>query len=416
MKNKIGTAVLALLVSFGLWLYVVTVVSPGSEQTYYNIPVVFSGSDILESRGLMVTSSQDVTMDLTLSGNRTDLNKLSSSNITILVDLSGITAPDQYNLYYSVAYPGIASSGGITIVDQSMQQISVTVAERDEVEIPVEIDYAGTRLPTDKNYIVDREVLGHESITVSGPKAVVQNLEKAEITVDLSNKREDFTGVYDIVIYDKEGNPVDYQGVLNVSAESVQASIKVSVLKTVDIRVNVLPGGGLSAEDITYSLDYPSIMVSGPEAVVEDLNEIVLMLDLTKITESGVQTYPVELPDGVSNVSGVTQLQLDVQLPELVERTFMLTSECFQFDNLPEGLRVVLRTLAREVVLRGTENRLANVQSEDIKLVVDLTGTEAKYYPSYEVTVVIKNVENVGTVGEYYVSLELVPVESGEET
>ena len=103
MKNKIGTAILALVVSFGLWLYVITVVSPGSEQTYYNIPVVFSGSSLLESRGLMMVSDQNVKMDLTLSGNRTDLNKLSNANITILADLSGITAPGEYKIYYSVA-------------------------------------------------------------------------------------------------------------------------------------------------------------------------------------------------------------------------------------------------------------------------------------------------------------------------
>ena len=416
MKSKIGTALLALLVSFGLWLYVITVVSPGSEQTYYNIPVVFNGGSLLESRGLMMVSDPNVKVDLTLSGNRTDLNKLSSDNITILADMSGITAPGSYNIYYSVAYPGTASTGGITIVDQSVQQISVTVAERGEKPIPVEISYAGTQLPTDKNYIVEREVLGHESITVSGPKTVVDNLEKAVISVDLTGKREDFTGIYDIVLLDKAGNPVEQNALLTVSDSSVQASIKVSLLKTVNIRVQVLPGGGLSAEDITYQCDYSSIEVSGPEAIVENLNEIVVTLDLTKIAQSGLQTFPIELPVGVTNVSGVTQLTVDVELPELVERTFLIYSGNFVLTNIPEGMKVELRTVVREVTLRGTANRLAEVDSDDIQLVVDLAGTEAKYYPAYEATVVVLGVENVGAVGEYTVSLELKPTDSTQES
>ena len=41
MKNKIGMILLSLAVSFCLWLYVITAVSPGSTDTYYNIPIVW---------------------------------------------------------------------------------------------------------------------------------------------------------------------------------------------------------------------------------------------------------------------------------------------------------------------------------------------------------------------------------------
>ena len=34
MKSKITSVFISLLVAFGLWLYVITVVSPNSEQTY----------------------------------------------------------------------------------------------------------------------------------------------------------------------------------------------------------------------------------------------------------------------------------------------------------------------------------------------------------------------------------------------
>ena len=53
MKNKVLTALFSLAVAFGLWLYVITVVSPGSEATFYNIPVVFQGEGELTkySRG-----------------------------------------------------------------------------------------------------------------------------------------------------------------------------------------------------------------------------------------------------------------------------------------------------------------------------------------------------------------------------
>ena len=53
MKRKILSFLLSLAIAFGLWLYVVTVVSPGSEKEYYNIPVVLEGETVLQERGLI---------------------------------------------------------------------------------------------------------------------------------------------------------------------------------------------------------------------------------------------------------------------------------------------------------------------------------------------------------------------------
>ena len=74
MKNKVLSAALSLVIAFVLWFYVITVVSPGSEDWVYDIPVVFEGETVLtEDRGMMIASrSEDVLIDLKLSGNRVD--------------------------------------------------------------------------------------------------------------------------------------------------------------------------------------------------------------------------------------------------------------------------------------------------------------------------------------------------------
>ena len=83
MKRKILFALLSLIASIALWLYVITVVSPESQETYYDIPVTYQ-NDVLEERGLMIVSEKPA-VTLRLKGNRTDLNKLSSSNITATI-------------------------------------------------------------------------------------------------------------------------------------------------------------------------------------------------------------------------------------------------------------------------------------------------------------------------------------------
>ena len=47
MKNKVLAILMSVVVAFGLWMYVITVVSPESEKTYYDIPVVLQNKNIL---------------------------------------------------------------------------------------------------------------------------------------------------------------------------------------------------------------------------------------------------------------------------------------------------------------------------------------------------------------------------------
>ena len=81
MKNKLLTGLLSVGIALVLWLYVVTVVSPNSDNHYYNIPVNIQGEAVLQDRGLMITSGELPVISLHLEGNRTDLNKINSSNI-----------------------------------------------------------------------------------------------------------------------------------------------------------------------------------------------------------------------------------------------------------------------------------------------------------------------------------------------
>ena len=70
MKNKLSTLILSLLIAFGMWIYVITSVSPGSEETFHNIPVVREGETVLQERGLMITEVSANTVSLKLSGTR----------------------------------------------------------------------------------------------------------------------------------------------------------------------------------------------------------------------------------------------------------------------------------------------------------------------------------------------------------
>ena len=112
MKSKIGYIALSVLIAFGLWLYVITSVSPGSEETYDDVPVILSAETVLQERGLMITSVSSDTVTLKLSGNRSDLAQVNRGNITVKADLSKIYEPgSQLQVSYSSWVPLSAFRG-----------------------------------------------------------------------------------------------------------------------------------------------------------------------------------------------------------------------------------------------------------------------------------------------------------------
>ncbi len=418
MKSKIITALLSLVIAFGLWAYVISVEMPESEETYYNIPVVLDGQGILEERNLMILSTQDFKVNLTLSGYRSDLKKLDSSNITLLTDLSRITEPGVHTLEYTVSFPGSAQSAPIQTVKKDPQVIQITVAQRSQKEVPVEVQFTGT-LPADYTYDRNNVVLDNEKVTISGPKDVIDQIAKASITINLDNKTQTITDTFKHTLCGEDGNPIADVSAVTVNLSDIKATVTIHRLKEIPLRVDVIPGGGITLEMATVTLDKTTIKVSGSEAALEGLDEIFLgTIDLSKFTaETQDPVFTITLPDNVKNVSGIEEVTADVEIPALTDpefetRKFVVKS--FRATGVPAGMQVEFQTEQLVIELRGWKDTLDKIKAENIVVVVDFTGAQAGS-ASYTAAIRISGVEGVGIVGqEPIVNARVEPIQEEE--
>ena len=237
-NNKLLTFLLCLLFAFGFWVYVITTVSPGSEATYHNIPVILQGSSLLKERGLVNVTDKAPTISLTLYGNRTDLNKINPSNITVVADLSHIYEPGTHRLTYSITYPGDVASDAISERLKEPSTVVLEVERNVAKPVPVQIQYKGS---VGADYIVLKEEreLDREEVLISGPESVISKIAQARIEVDLEGRTSSFSENYRYILCDAEGNPV--QTPEGISGEYVTGS------KTLSLTVENLRGYALPA-------------------------------------------------------------------------------------------------------------------------------------------------------------------------
>ena len=91
MQNRKWLSVLiSVVVSIGLWVYVVTVENPVQELELHNIPVTLSGQDLLrEDYDLLITDSNiEGGVSLTFSGKYSDLRKLRENRDQLQLTIS----------------------------------------------------------------------------------------------------------------------------------------------------------------------------------------------------------------------------------------------------------------------------------------------------------------------------------------
>lgn len=401
MKKKLFSVLLSVALAFALWYYVITVVSPNSKDTFYNIPVVLAGETALEERGLIVTAVGDTTVDLTLSGNRSDLSQLNSSNITIKANLNTIYDPgENIQLDYTIAYPGNFAQNAFTRESSTPSFITVTVEKRSNKEVPVNVVYTGS-VAEDYTALRDEQTLNYETVRISGPESVVSRISQAVVEVSLDGRTESIVESFRYTLCDENGDPVD-SALITVPVEEVELTLPVRMVKTIPLTVKVVDGGGATEKTTTIKIEPSEIKVYGTASALEGLDELVLgTIDLGEYAKAAELSFDITLPDGVTNMTGLKKAEVDIQFPSLSTRT--LTVEDIQVLNIPEGLEVELTTLMLEITVRGPHSKIASITPEDIRVSVDFTGVEIGTVTRKVTVTLTEDFGDCGAMGSYSV-------------
>jgi hypothetical protein len=113
-------------------------------------------------------------------------------------------------------------------------------------------------------------------------------------------------------------------------------------------------------------------------------------------------TYLINLPEGVTNETGVTEAEVTITFTGLSTREIVV--EQIRTVNVPEGMEADLITERLTVILRGPSTLISKLTAEDVMAVVDFTGAEADTATFKADIIFGEGFESVGALGTYSVS------------
>lgn len=414
LKGRLLTGLLSLLIALGLWVYVVTAVSPESENTYYNIPVILQNEGELEKHGLMITTEQLPTVSLRLSGARADLQKLNSANISVYVDLSKYT---EGAMEYDIVFPGDVPDNAITVLKRSPDKIRLNVEEKSSKSVILQPVYEGTLA---NDVILDKENAEYNfhRFRVEGPKRIVDQIAAVQVKVNLEGRQESVTDTQlPYTLVNTKGEEVDASmvSVYGVSENEMQENeklegtivlhyLRIVKVKQLTIELTILPGGGATKENSEITIQPETITVSGPEDVIAQLGSIknVGEIDLGACPTDTQLKFPIVLPEGVVCESGETEVVVDLRFPNLMTKALNITT--IQAVNVPEGLEAEVIAKVIDIRFRGPKDLIETILPEHVEVTVDFTGAKAGS-ETRQVQIRLNDAyAQVGAVGTYTVS------------
>ncbi len=408
--SKIFWMVVSLLASMVLWLYVTGTEGVEIKKTFSGVKVEFVGEDELrESSGLIVTEQDNTTVDLTLSGLRRDIGKLSRENLSVQVDLTDIKTDGHYTKLYDIQYPSGVKADDVTVVSRSPESISITIDWLTTKTVEVKGAFTGS---TAEGYMAE-EALTFDplAVKVSGPKTVVDTIDCAWVSITRDNV--DATISYDssYALLDKDGNEVSTSG-LTLETQEVNVTLTVLMTKTVSLKAALIPGGGAVEDDAIVTVSPSSILLAGDAETLASINQIVV--DTVKLANVN-SVYDatgcvITIPNDTVNLSGVTTATVHVEIQNLATGTLTANKDDIVCTNVPDGYSAEVITESLQVTVRTAQEDLAAIGEKSLRIVADLSEIGANsgiFYVTVKISV--DGYPEAGAVGDYKVYVRMTP-------
>lgn len=398
--------VISVLLAVVFWIYILYVLNPVNDKEFNRISVdlAYEGS-IPERNGLMhLLADTNLSIYVKVSGSRSDLMNVSEGDIRATLNLNPITREGTHSVAVSVS----TGNKNLKIEDYDPKNFTIEFASVGSRTIPVELQASGS-LPD--GYFIDQSAISPTEITVTGPASTVDSIDKAFISVPLTNVKSDIAGEFDISLINKNGENVDRRFLTIANdTKTAAANLTVQYRKNMEATVNVInSSGGNESSYITVTLDTQTIQATGNEKDLAGIEKFsVGTIDTSAIKSSG--TIPLTLPQQEGVILNKEQVVATVEIaPDTGTKEILFKATDITMNNMPQGAVGEVISSVR-IRIRAKTSDLEFLTSETLKCQVDYTDkTEDGSYPII-VYATSNNTLNFGVVGSYELTSEQVRI------
>ncbi len=359
-------ALLSLVLSVSLWLYVTEAENPVKVDTF---PGLIPVEVVNVPSNLAVAAISETQVSVRIEAPEDVWDRLSIDDFRARVDLSGVTTRE-----VSAKVNVTTSHRDVDVIEPAPREIAVTLEPMTSRVVPVQVDLVGS--PP-----VGFEVAATEPSRIEarliGPETLVNQVQAVCAEVNLSTGvKVSFTQT--VILKAKDKRCGDIQGV-SIDPEDVRVSVEMQQIVfsagfIVAPAIRGAPAAGFQIASVT--VEPALVRVSGPVEVLQSI-DAVSGIPTEEVSVDGatagtlVRTVALTIPEGAT-VEGASEVTVRVNIVASTgQRVFEVAP---QLRNVPQGLAATLATTVVRITLQGQVSLLDTLTPSDVLIYADLTG------------------------------------------
>ena len=372
LSLKIVSAVFAVI----LWTVIVNIYDPNTSYTFSNITVQLVNTQSLTEKDYTFEVVDGGKISVTVSGPKSVVTDLKTSDIAATADLSKVTAfTDYVDIQVQVVKDGQVLNNVEAVPRTSALKLSIE--NRDTNTYAVNVNTTGTPA---NGYAVASTTTSPTYIKVTGPTSLVEGVASVGVDVDVSGAKGTVNTQSDINMYDSDGNIIANEE-LEMSSETADVIVEMARTKTVPV---VVKTSGTPSQDCVVtgtSLSQTSVVISGQQEALSKIDNITIpssAVSVDGLSEDKTYTFKLTdyVPSGVKIVSD-SRLQVTVKISKASTKTVHISSDAIKIENVSSGYNAVIEGTGIDVIISGTGTILENISATDITCNVNAAGLSA---------------------------------------
>lgn len=372
LSLKIVSAVFAVI----LWTVIVNIYDPNTSYTFSNITVQLVNTQSLTEKNYTFEVVDGGKISVTVSGPKSVVTDLKTSDIAATADLSKVTSfTDYVDIQVQVVKDGQVLNNVEAVPRTSALKLSIE--NRDTNTYAVNVNTTGTPA---NGYAVASTTTSPTYIKVTGPTSLVEGVASVGVDVDVSGAKGTVNTQSDINMYDSDGNIIANEE-LEMSSETADVIVEMARTKTVPV---VVKTSGTPSQDCVVtgtSLSQTSVVISGQQEALSKIDNITIpssAVSVDGLSEDKTYTFKLTdyVPSGVKIVSD-SRLQVTVKISKASTKTVHISSDAIKIENVSSGYNAVIEGTGIDVIISGTGTILENISATDITCNVNAAGLSA---------------------------------------
>ena len=430
LTDNLSLKIMSVAIAIVVWLIVVNIDNPVGTNYYTITDVELINKEYVESsdtigKMCMPEENQD-SVKVAITASKKVRDRIRLSDITAVADLQQAVSLDTDPVMVPITVTCLASGVLPSDIKVTPQNLTVNLDEKETQEFVVNVSKGDTK--PGKDYEVGSLTASPEKIRITGPKTLVNKIDKVNATIALDGNTEDYTQEVNLTIYDKNQEALSESEMNSLRIENNAKVVVTAKLWKIRTGVKIAagyvgtPAGEYQVGSVKTVPDTISVAgnTEGLESLSENDNMITIPAD--RIDISG-ESKDVErkislknlLPDNVKLTSDSSEdVWVTVSILPVGSQEFNLPTKNIEVKNKPDNLQVTFETAQIALRIKSESEDLEDLNiNEDVKAEIDLKDKEAG---NYKVPVKLSLPDGYEMVEDVYTEVVISPASVSDES